>query len=105
MESTAVALATTSEFVALVPAAMRRGIPELAVAGIIGSVIYNAAVTLGATAVLRPLTVDGVVGPAGAVTLLSIVLAVVARTRGRLDRPLAACLLVGYLAFLGFVLR
>lgn len=52
---TMVALATTAEFLALIPAALRRGIPELAAAGIVGSVIYNATVTLGVAAAARPL--------------------------------------------------
>lgn len=53
---TAVALATTAEFIALVPAAVRRGVPELAAAGIVGSVLYNATVTLGAAALVGTLT-------------------------------------------------
>lgn len=62
---TAVALATTAEFVALIPAAVRRGIPELAAAGIVGSVLYNATVTLGAAAIVGSLTDTDVAGPAG----------------------------------------
>lgn len=96
---TAVALATTSEFLALAPAAIRRGIPELAAAGIVGSVIYNATVTLGATALLRPLDASGVGGAAAAVVVVSLVLIVAGRRRQGVERWLAIALVAAYILF------
>ncbi len=96
---TVVALATTSEFVALIPASLRRGIPELAAAGIVGSVIYNATATLGIAALARPLAAGGVTfSAAGAVGLVAVIGAI-AWARGRIGRPTAAVLLAGYAAY------
>jgi cation:H+ antiporter len=53
---TLVGFATTAELLALVWAAARRDISELAVAAIVGSVAYNATATLGAAALTRPAT-------------------------------------------------
>jgi cation:H+ antiporter len=52
---TFVAVATTAELFALVVAAYRRGIEELALAGVLGSALYNATATLGVAALVRPL--------------------------------------------------
>src|SRR5215831_8883539 len=43
--------------------ALARGVSEIAVAGLIGWVAYNAAATLVVTALTRPLTVPGILGP------------------------------------------
>jgi len=74
-----VALATIAEFVALIPAAVHRGIPELAAAGIVGSVLYNATVSLGEGAALGGLPSTGVVVPAALAAELT---AVIRRSRG-----------------------
>ena len=85
---TVLALATTAELFALVLAAMRHDVPEVAVAGVVGSAAYNATATLGAAALARPLAVeDGSLGPAG-----------------RLGRPAGALLLTGYAAYVVLVL-
>ena len=47
---TILALATTAELFALVLTAARHDVPEIAVAGIVGSAAYNATATLGAAA-------------------------------------------------------
>ena len=57
---TVLALATTAELFALVLTAARHDVPEIAVAGVVGSAAYNATATLGAAALARPLEVDGV---------------------------------------------
>lgn len=101
---TAVALATTAEFGALIPAAVRRGVPQLAAAGIVGSVLYNATVTLGAAALIGTLTDTGVAGAAAA-AILTAVIAVLARLRGRIRRSTAGLLLAGYLAYVALVWR
>src|SRR4029079_3167645 len=61
---TFVALATTAELFALAWASLRRGITELAVAGVVGSAAYTATATVGVAAVIRPLPSSGTVGAA-----------------------------------------
>ena len=56
---TVLALATTAELFALVLTAVRHDVPEIAVAGVVGSATYNATATLGAAALARPLAVEG----------------------------------------------
>jgi len=96
-------LATTAELFALVAAAARRGVEEVAVAAVVGSAAYNATVTLGAAAVVAPLVVDGLLVPAVAAAVLP--LAVVAAGRsGQLGRVAGALLVVAYGAFVVLVL-
>jgi cation:H+ antiporter len=54
---TVVGFATGFELVVLAWASARRGISEAVVAGVVGSFAYNATMTLGAAAVVRPLRV------------------------------------------------
>ena len=61
---TVLALATTAELFALVLAAVRHDVPEIAVAGVVGSAAYNATATLGAAALTRPLHAHHVLVPA-----------------------------------------
>ncbi len=93
---TVVALATTSEFVALIPASLRRGIPELAAAGIVGSVLYNATATLGVAALARPLAAEGIASSAALVMGLLTVIGAIAGMRERIGRLTAALLLLAY---------
>ena len=62
---TFVALATTAELFALVWAAYRRGVEELALAGVLGSAVYNATATLGVAALVVPSTSPGWSGRPG----------------------------------------
>jgi cation:H+ antiporter len=101
---TVLALATTAELFALVFSAVRHDVPEVAIAGVVGSAAYNATATLGAAALARPLTVHGLVLPAAVAAALPIVVLLLA-TRGRLGRPAAALLVAGYVAFVVLVLR
>jgi cation:H+ antiporter len=96
---TLLALATTAELFALAWSAIRRDVPEVAIAGVVGSVAYNATATLGAAAVTRPLAVTGMLAPAIAAAALPLVLLALA-PRGRLTRPAGALLTAGYLVFL-----
>jgi cation:H+ antiporter len=100
---TLLALATTAELFALAWAAMRRGVSEIAVAGVIGSVAYNATVTLGVAALIRPLTVSGILVPAIAAAILPVALLLVTRG-GWLNRPTGAVLVLGYGAWVTAVL-
>jgi cation:H+ antiporter len=100
---TLLALATTAELFALAWAAMRRGISEIAVAGVIGSVAYNATATLGVAALIRPLTVNGILMPAIAAAILPVALLFVTREE-RLNRQTGAVLVLGYGAWVTAVL-
>jgi cation:H+ antiporter len=101
---TLLALATTAELFALAWAAMRRGVSEIAVAGVIGSVAYNATATLGVAALVRPLTVHGILAPAIAAAVLPLAL-LAAAPRGRLGRAAGAVLVVAYAVWVPVVLR
>ena len=92
---TLLALATTAELFALAWAAMRRGVSEIAVAGVIGSVAYNATVSLGAAALVRPLAVPGILAPAIAAAILPVAL-LAGTPGGRLTRLAGAVLVTGY---------
>jgi cation:H+ antiporter len=100
---TALALATTAELFALVLTAMRHDVPEIAVAGVVGSAAYNATATLGAAAVAAPLTVDGVLGAALVAAALPLVVLALS-PGGRLSRPAGGLLLAGYAAYIWLVL-
>lgn len=100
---TAVALATTSEFVALIPAALRRGIPELAAAGIVGSVLYNATVSLGAGAAIGGLASTGVIIAAAVAAGLTATIALVAHTRPTIGRVTGVALAAGYIVYVVLV--
>src|SRR6266567_4363988 len=100
---TLLALATTAELFALAWAAMRRGISEIAVAGVVGSVAYNATASLGAAALVRPLAVGGILVPAIAAAALPLALLGVT-ARGRLSRPAGAALVIGYATWVTAVL-
>ncbi len=101
---TVLALATTAELFALVLSAVRHDVPEIAVAGVVGSAAYNATATLGAAALARPLVADGVIAAAVTGAGLPLLLLVVTRD-GRVGRPVGALLLAGYLVYVVLVLR
>ena len=101
---TALALATTAELFALVLAASRHDVPEVAVAGLVGAVGYNATVSLGLAAVVRPLDAPGIRPAAAVAALLPLLLALPTGRGRRLGRRLGAVLVVGYLAYLALTL-
>jgi cation:H+ antiporter len=96
-------LATTAELFALVLAAARRGVEEVAVAAVVGSAAYNATATLGAAATTAPLAVEGLLGPAVAAAVLPLGVVLLGR-RGRLGRTAGAGLVAVYAAFVLAVL-
>jgi cation:H+ antiporter len=96
-------LATTAELFALVLAAARRGVEEVAVAAVVGSAAYNATTTLGAAAVVAPLAVEGLLGPALVAAGLPLVVVAAGRS-GRLGRVAGAALLAAYVLFAVLVL-
>jgi cation:H+ antiporter len=52
-------MATTAELLALVWAAVRRSVEDLALAGVLGSALYNSTATLGTAAPTRPIPRGG----------------------------------------------
>jgi cation:H+ antiporter len=99
---TFVALATTAELFALVWSSFRRGVEELALAGVLGSAVYNATATLGVAALVHPLRVNGLYGQAWLAAALPAALVAYALVFHRVGR-IGGCLLLGvyggYLAF------
>lgn len=101
---TFVALATVAELFALIWAAARRNIDELALAGVLGSVLYNSTATMGATAIITPVSASGLIGPAIAATVLPVAL-IILSPRRRLGRVAGAFLLAGYAAYVALILE
>ena len=103
---TVLALATSAEMVALVWAARRRGVTELVVAGAVGSVAYNATVSLGLAALVNPLLLgrqNEVITVAAVTAVLPLVLFAGARS-GTLPRVVGGLLVLAYLAATGWLL-
>ena len=103
---TILALATSAEMVALVWAAGRRGISEIVVAGSVGSVAYNATVSLGLAGLVDPL----VLGRHNVVLDVAVLTARAAARaaarpahRGAAPRPLGVVLVAGYVAATGWL--
>ena len=101
---TLVALATTAELLALVWAAARREVGELAVAAIVGSAAYNATATLGAAALVHP--TSDVDARAAAFVAAALPVGILLAGRGRtLGRAAGIVLVAGYAAFVMITLR
>ena len=96
-------LATTAELFALVLAAARRGVEEVAVAAVVGSTAYNATTTLGAAALVAPLVVEDLLLPAVAAAALPLAVVVLGRS-GLLGRGAGAGLVAAYALFAVLVL-
>jgi cation:H+ antiporter len=99
---TILALATTAELFALVLAAVRHDIAEVAVAGIVGSAAYNATATLGTAALVAPLDTGAVLGPAVAAAALPLLLLALARG-GAVRRGGGLLLVAAYAAYVVLV--
>jgi cation:H+ antiporter len=104
---TLVGFATAFELVVLAWSAARRGASEVVVAAVVGSFAYNATMTLGASALARPLRISDsrplhlpLVAMVGALVLA---LALSWRPR-QLTRPYGIVLLVCYPAFVAAVI-
>jgi cation:H+ antiporter len=100
---TMLALATSAEMFAIVFAARRHDVPGMAVAGLVGSAAYNATVTLGVAALVRPLATEGMLLPALFAAALPLALLALSRD-GWIGRRTGAGLCLAYLAYLAIVL-
>lgn len=103
---TVLALATSAEMIALVIAAHRRGVTEVALAGAVGSVAYNATVSLGLAGMVAPLElVEGSpVLVIGVVTALLPLVLLAGRRTGHFPRPLGIALVGAYGVALAWLL-
>jgi cation:H+ antiporter len=102
---TFVALATTAELFALVWAAYRRGVEELALAGVLGSAVYNATATLGVAALVHPIYATGLEWQAWLGAALPAALVAYAMVFKRVGRAGGAVLVAAYGAYLGLTFR
>ena len=102
---TFVALATTAELFALVWAAYRRGIEELALAGVLGSAVYNATATLGVAALVHPIHVTGLEWQAWLGATLPAVLVTYALVFKRVGRLGGGLLVATYGVYLALTFR
>ena len=104
---TLVGFATAFELVVLAWSAARRGISEAVVAAVVGSYAYNATMTLGAAAVVRPLGIsDAALIRAPALVMLGVLALPIGLTarKGWLSRGAGVALLACYPVFLAVVL-
>lgn len=100
---TLVGFATTLELVVLAWSTARRGVTEAVVAAVVGSFAYNATMSLGAAALVRPLSIaDASLLHGPLVIMLAALVAVVAIAvpRARVGRTGAIVLLAAYPVFL-----
>jgi Ca2+/Na+ antiporter len=84
--------------IALVLAAHRRGVTEIALAGAVGSVAYNATITLGLASWVDPLLLGRgtPVLTIGVVTAILPLLLLAGRRTGSFPRPLGLLLVAAY---------
>ncbi len=96
---TLVAFATSAELLALIWAARRHQVTELALVALVGSVVGNATATMGAAALVRPVPTHGVVGAAWLAVALVALLAFPGLWTGRCARSFGCMLLAAYVAY------
>jgi cation:H+ antiporter len=101
---TVLALATSAEMLALVWSARRRGVPEIALAATLGAVAYNATVSLGVAAIVRPLRVDDKTATLVVAVAVVVALAGLVAHRRRVARPTGALLIATYAALVAWLL-
>ena len=100
---TALAFATSVEVLALVAAGRRRGLTAVAVGGVLGSVIYNATLTLGLSAMVSPLITPDLRWVAVLATVLPLTL--LPRAVTSRPRVVGVLLVAVYAAYLVAALR
>ncbi len=85
--------------------AARKGQSAIAIGNVIGSNVFNILMILGITATITPLSIEGITTVDMSVMMLSVVLVwLFSRTKYTVERWEGAFLLVGYLAYLGWLL-
>ena len=85
--------------------AARKGQSAIAIGNVIGSNVFNILLILGLTATISPLQIEGITTIDMAVMLVSVALVwLFSRTRYTVERWEGAVLVVGYLAYLGWLI-
>ena len=85
--------------------AARKGQSAIAIGNVIGSNVFNILLILGLTATISPLQIEGVSTIDMAVMLLSVTIVwFFSRTRYTVERWEGALLVIGYLAYLGWLI-
>jgi cation:H+ antiporter len=98
---TVVAGGTSLPELATTVVAARKGLSALAIGNVIGSNVFNILLILGLTATIHPLQIEGITTIDMAVMLLSVSFVwIFCFTRLKVERWEGATLLVGYLAYL-----
>nr|RNJ69486.1 MAG: sodium:calcium antiporter [Leptolyngbya sp. IPPAS B-1204] len=100
---TVVGFATAFELVILCWSAARKGATEVAVAGVVGSFAYNVTMTLGAAALIRPLSLTDASllhKPAIAMLLALVLVIVLATPKQQIGQAAGWILVVAYPVFL-----
>jgi cation:H+ antiporter len=100
---TVVGFATSFELVVLCWSAARQGVTEVVVAGVVGSFTYNVTMTLGAAALIRPLTItDASLLHKPAIAMLAALLLVIllATPKKQISRASGWFLVAAYPVFL-----
>jgi len=101
---TLVGLATSAELLALVWAAARRDVSELAVAAIVGSAAHNATATLGSAGVVHPAAQLDARSAAVLAAVLPLVVLGLGRRKRLLGRSGGVVLMACYVGFVLIVL-
>jgi cation:H+ antiporter len=96
---TLVALATSAELFALIWAARRHRVTELALVALVGSVVANATATVGAGAFVQPLSTSGTVAAAWLAAGIAALLLVPQLWEARWTRLVGAALIATYAAY------
>jgi cation:H+ antiporter len=85
--------------------AARKGQSAIAIGNVIGSNVFNILLILGLTATINPLEIEGITTVDMAVMLLSVALIwLFSRTRYTVERWEGAVLLLGYMAYLWWLI-
>ena len=85
--------------------AARKGQSAIAIGNVIGSNVFNILLILGLTATISPLEIQGITTLDMAVMLVSVALVwLFSRTRYTVERWEGAVLVIGYLAYLGYLI-
>ena len=85
--------------------AARKGQSAIAIGNVIGSNVFNILLILGLTATISPLEIQGITTLDRAVMLVSVALVwLFSRTRYTVERWEGAVLVIGYLAYLGYLI-
>jgi cation:H+ antiporter len=98
-----VALATTAELFALAVSAHQHDLSELAVAGVVGSAGYNATVTLGGAALVRPIATPGIAGASWLAAGLPLLILALGGRQGLLTRGAAGVLITIYVTYIALL--